>query len=75
MGMLANDGSHGGLRGLIAKFQHARRLGDTMTCWLGSGTNRPVIGDQLTQALGSETFSQLGARLGVDCGEAVSQLS
>ncbi len=74
MGMLANDGPHGGLGGLIAKFQQAG-LGEVMASWLGNGANQSVTGDQLTRALGPDLFSQLGARMGVGSGEAASQLS
>jgi len=74
MGMLADDGGHGGLGGLVAKFQQAG-LGDVVASWLGTGANQPVTGDQVTQALGPDALSQLGARMGLNPGEAASSLA
>ena len=73
-GMLANDGSHGGLGGLMAKFQQAG-LGDVIGSWVGSGENRPISGDQVSQALGPDTISDLAAKLGLNNGDAAGQLS
>jgi uncharacterized protein YidB (DUF937 family) len=44
--LLANDGEHGGLGGLIGKFQQAG-LGDIVGSWVGSGQNMPISADQL----------------------------
>ena len=74
VGMLGNDGPHGGLGGLMAKFQQAG-LGDAVNSWIGQGANQPVSGEQVTQALGPDTVSQIGDQLGVGQGEAASQLS
>ncbi|NMM78253.1 YidB family protein [Acidovorax sp. SRB_24] len=73
-GLLGNDGEHGGLGGLMSKFQQAG-LGDVAHSWVGTGANQPVSGEQLTEVLGSDTLSQLGAKLGVGQGEAATQLS
>ena len=73
-GMLANDGSHGGLGGLMAKFQQAG-LGDVIGSWVGSGNNQPISGDQLHQVLGSDAVSALAGKLGIDMGTATSQLT
>ncbi len=74
MGLLGNDGAHGGLGGLVAKFQQAG-LGDVIGSWIGTGQNHAVSGDQLTQALGHDTLSDLGARLGLDSSAMAGQLS
>ncbi len=73
-GMLANDGSHGGLGGLMAKFQQAG-LGDVIGSWVGSGQNQAISSEQLHQVLGSEAISGLAAKLGIDMGDTASQLS
>ena len=73
-GMLANDGSHGGLGGLMEKFQQAG-LGDVIGSWVGSGENRPISGDQVSQAFGPDTISDLAAKLGLNSGDAAGQLS
>ena len=73
-GMLSNDGGHGGLGGLVAKFQGAG-LGDAMSSWIGGGPNQPVSGEQVSSALGSGTIADIAVKLGVSPGEAADQLS
>ncbi|MCY7305573.1 MAG: YidB family protein, partial [Rhodoferax sp.] len=46
-GMLANDGSQGGLGGLMQKFQQAG-MGDVIASWVGSGENKAISGAQLS---------------------------
>ncbi len=74
MGMLSNDGQHGGLGGLIGKFEQAG-LGGAMSSWIGSGPNQAVSGNQITSALGSGTLTDIAAKLGINPDEAASQLS
>ena len=71
--MLANDGSQGGLGGLMEKFQQAG-LGDVLGSWIGSGENRPISGDQISQALGPDTISDLASKFGLN-GDTAGQLS
>ena len=73
-GMLANDGSHGGLGGLVSKFQQAG-LGDVIGSWVGSGENKPISGDQITQALGPDTISDLASKFGLNTGDTAGTLS
>ncbi len=74
MGMLGNDGEHGGLSGLVSKFEQVG-LGGAMKSWIGGGPNQPVSGEQITSALGSGTISDIAAKLGVNPDEAADQLS
>ena len=73
-GLLANDGEHGGLGGLVSKFQQAG-LGDAIGSWISNGQNQPISGDQLSQVLGSDTIGKVAAQLGLGQGEAAGQLS
>lgn len=73
-GMLANNGSQGGLGGLAAKFNQAG-MGDVLNSWIGSGQNQAINGDQLTQVLGHDTIGQIAAQLGMDHGDAAGALS
>jgi uncharacterized protein YidB (DUF937 family) len=73
-GMLGNNGSQGGLGGLMEKFQQAG-LGDQMSSWVGSGENMPINADQLSQVLGSGGIGDIAAKLGVSEGEAGGLLS
>ena len=72
--MLGNDGAHGGLGGLMDKFQQAG-LGDVMASWVGTGANHPVSGDQLTQVLGGDTMANLARQMGLNSSEMAAQLS
>jgi uncharacterized protein YidB (DUF937 family) len=74
IGMLANGSAQGGLGGLAAKFQQAG-LGDAMNSWVGTGANQPVDADQVTNALGNDTISDLASQLGMSHGDAAGQLS
>lgn len=74
MGMLGNDGQHGGLGGLVSRFEQAG-LGGAMSSWIGGGPNQPVSGEEVSSALGSNTISDIAAKLGVNPDEAASQLS
>ncbi len=73
-GMLGNDGAHGGLGGLIGKFQQAG-LGDAAASWVGNGENHAVSGDQITQVLGSSAIGDIASKLGLSHGDAAGQLA
>lgn len=73
-GMLSNTGGEGGLGGLIGKFQQAG-LGDAMASWIGSGPNQHASADQISDALGSDSLSQIAAQLGFSPDAAADQLS
>jgi len=72
--LLGNDGSTGGLAGLISRFQQAG-LGDIINSWIGSGQNRAISADQLGTALGNDTLSGLAASLGLNQPDIANQLS
>ena len=67
-------GGLGGLAGLVGMFAKSG-LGDQVNSWVGTGQNLPVSGDQVTQALGSDTISQLARQLGLGQGDVAGQLS
>jgi uncharacterized protein YidB (DUF937 family) len=73
-GLLANDGEHGGLGGLVGKFEQAG-LGNVVSSWVGSGQNLPISADQLQSVLGSDAVAGIAAKLGINPGDALGQLS
>jgi uncharacterized protein YidB (DUF937 family) len=73
-GMLANNGSQGGLGGLVEKFTQAG-LGNAVQSWIGTGENQAVNGDQVTQALGSGFVGDVASKLGLDQGAAAGLLA
>jgi uncharacterized protein YidB (DUF937 family) len=73
-GMLGNDSQHGGLGGLLEKFNQAG-LGDVAKSWVGTGENAPISGDQLGQVLGGDAMSEIAAKLGMNQGDAAGSLA
>jgi uncharacterized protein YidB (DUF937 family) len=63
--ILAWINEQGGVTGLIAKFQQGG-LGAIVESWISTGSNQPVSGDQITNALGSPAVADLAAKLGID---------
>jgi len=63
--LLANNGSQGGLGGLVSKFEQAG-MGDVVGSWIGTGENRPVSGEQVQDALGSDTIANIASKLGIN---------
>jgi uncharacterized protein YidB (DUF937 family) len=72
--LLASDGAHGGLDGLVQKFNQAG-MGDVISSWIGKGENLPISADQLKQVLGSDTLSNIASQLGMSPGQASGHLS
>lgn len=52
------DGPHGGLPGLLARFDKAG-LGNIAQSWVANGPNLPVTADQLRRALGDSEVAEL----------------
>ena len=67
--LLGNDGRLGGLGGILSRFNQAG-LGDKANSWVGSGQNEPVNADQVANALGHDTVSDVASKLGVPTGAA-----
>ena len=63
--LLGNDGQAGGLGGLLHKFDQAG-LGSEARSWVGDGPNAEVSGEQVHQALGHDTLSNLASRFGIN---------
>lgn len=68
----------GGLQGLVSTLQQ-HGLGGAVQSWVGAGTNEPVSGDQLGQALQSgglgSVVQEAATKMGVDPGDLLSKLS
>ncbi|WP_038492731.1 YidB family protein [Janthinobacterium agaricidamnosum] len=61
MGLINNAG---GLPGLLQKLQESG-LGDQVASWIGHGENAAVSGDQIKDALGSDTLAKIAEQAGV----------
>lgn len=73
-GLLANNGEHGGLGGLVNKFEQAG-MGDVIGSWIGKGDNAPVSGNQLNDVLGSDTISAIAGKLGINAATLLPMLA
>lgn len=65
---------HGGVEGLIAKFQ-AGGLSDVVSSWVGTGANLPVSPTQVSQVLGDSTINNVASSLGVEPAHASSSIA
>jgi uncharacterized protein YidB (DUF937 family) len=54
----------GGLNGLIQRF-HENGAGDVVSSWIGTGENKPISPDTLTNVLGSGAVGEMAAKAGV----------
>lgn len=73
VGDLINNHSSGqGLAGLLQQFRQSGH-GDAVASWVGTGPNQPITGDQVHQALGSDTIQSFAQKTGLG-GPAVSAL-
>jgi uncharacterized protein YidB (DUF937 family) len=64
----------GGLGGLLTALQQAG-LDDVVRSWVGNGQNKPVQPDQLGDALGKQTVTQMADKAGCNPNELLSQLA
>jgi len=71
---LINNPEIGGLGGLVQKF-NGSGLGDIMSSWIGTGENKPVSGDQIANALGSEKIREIAEKLGMNGADASNSLA
>jgi uncharacterized protein YidB (DUF937 family) len=69
---LAQD--HGGLSGLLAKFNEAG-LAEQVQSWIGTGSNLPISAQHVLEVLGQERVAQLAQQLGIDPQQAANQLA
>jgi uncharacterized protein YidB (DUF937 family) len=54
----------GGLGGLLKQFQQ-NGFGDEINSWVGTGQNKPVAPNQISDALGQDTIDALSQRTGL----------
>ncbi|WP_348632783.1 YidB family protein [Rhizobium sp. NXC24] len=52
-----------------------QRSGDTAESWVSTGDNKPINGQELSQALGHDILSELAAKTGLSRQEILSRLS
>ncbi len=71
----ALPGGIGGLLGgLVSHFQQ-NGAGDVASSWVGTGSNLPITGDQLSKVLGPDLVSKISASTGLSPHQIVAQLS
>jgi len=65
---------HGGVSGVVSQFQQ-QGFGDTVKSWVSTGPNMSITPDQIHQALGSDTMTQIAAKFGMTPQELAAKLS
>ena len=75
-GLLGGGGSSagGGLGGLLDQFRQSG-YGDHVDSWVGTGQNRRLAPDELSQALGPDTLDELEQQTGLPRRQLLSELS
>jgi uncharacterized protein YidB (DUF937 family) len=74
MGLLSSSGGSGGLGSVLGALQ-SKGMGETVSSWIGTGTNKAISPDQLKSALGSEQIAQFAKQAGVSGQEASATLA
>ncbi len=64
----------GGLGGLLQQFSQAGHE-DKIQSWISPGDNHPIAPNELEEALGPDTVSQLSQQTGLDRGDMLNELS
>jgi uncharacterized protein YidB (DUF937 family) len=72
--VLQKLGGSQGLQGLTQKLAQGG-LGQQVESWIGHGDNRPVSGQQITQALGENQVQQVASQVGASPQEVSDQLA
>ena len=73
-GSLGGAGGLGGLGALVDRFQRSGH-GDVVDSWIGTGENRPILPNQLEEALGAEDIDHLSRHTGMPRQQLLSELS
>jgi uncharacterized protein YidB (DUF937 family) len=66
---LIND--HGGIQGIYSSLQQSG-LGNVVETWIGTGENREIGAEQLSNALNPQVLEESARRNGIDTGQLVS---
>ncbi len=67
-------GQSGGLNGLVQQFT-SKGMGDVISSWIGTGTNKSIHPNQISDILGSDTIKNLSSKLGIDTTALTGHLS
>ena len=65
---------YGGLSGILAKFQE-NGLADIAASWVGTGENKPITSQQITDVLGADTITQMAQKFNLDTSVLSAQLA
>lgn len=68
---LVNNPETGGLAGLVETFRN-KGLGEAVSSWIGTGENKPISGEDITNVLGNEKVQEIASKLGISSSDASS---
>jgi uncharacterized protein YidB (DUF937 family) len=62
------------LEGLTQKLRESG-LDEQVSSWIAKGQNLPVVGDQITKALGNDTVAGIARKLGITTEQAADEIA
>lgn len=66
--------SSGGVDGLIKKFNDSG-LSSQLSSWIGTGENKPISGEQISQVFDQNTIQKIASHLGMDGSKAANLIA
>jgi uncharacterized protein YidB (DUF937 family) len=67
-------GGGGGLQSIVENFTK-NGLGETVSSWIGTGSNLPISAEQIQSVLGSEQVKSIAGKVGISTEEVSSGLA
>ncbi len=64
----------GGIQGVVDQFQK-QGLDGIVNSWIGTGENKPVTAEQITQTVGADKLGEMAKEAGVDAKDLATQLA
>ena len=71
---LLQDNQHGGLGGLLARFEQAG-LGDAVKSWVGTGANQSISADDVQRVLDPQRLRDMAQQAGIPMDRLPSELA
>jgi len=72
-GMLGGEGG-AGLQGMVENFTKGG-LGETISSWIGTGSNLPISADQIKSVLGNDQVQAIAGKLGLSTDDVLDKLT
>lgn len=71
---LITDPSIGGMTGMVDKFKK-QGLGDVISSWIGSGSNKAISPEQIQKVFGTDKIQQMASKMGISTEHLLHQMA